>query len=224
MSRDTCTRRTVLRASAGAVAGGAALAASSPASAQQTFDGWLEGVGNYDGVVDETGADEITIEVGAEANGGNYGFGPAAVHVDPGTKVTWEWVAGNHNVVADDGSFESELTGEAGFTFSQTFEEAGVVKYACTPHKAMGMKGVVVVGDAGGGGSGGSGDGGGNSTEQSMAASGSGGSGGGASDGLSTADWSAVGVALAMVAGLLSPFGRAAMRNDGDDRRQRGAR
>ncbi|WP_226011206.1 halocyanin domain-containing protein [Halomicrobium salinisoli] len=216
MSRDTCTRRTVLRTSAGAVAGGAALAASSPASAQASFDGWLDDVGNYDGVVDETGSDEVTVEVGTEANGGNFGFGPAAVRVDPGTTVTWEWVAGNHNVVAEDGSFESELTGETGFTFSQTFEEAGVVKYACTPHRSMGMKGVVVVGDAGGGG--------GSSTEQSMAASGSGGSGGGASDGMSTADWSAVGVALAMVAALLSPLGRAAMRNGGDDRRQRGAR
>ncbi|WP_225335576.1 halocyanin domain-containing protein [Halomicrobium urmianum] len=214
MSRETHTRRTVLRAGAGAVAGGAALSAPSSATAQQSFDGWFDDVGNYDGVVDETGSDEVTIEVGAEANGGSYGFGPAAVRVDPGTTVTWEWVAGSHNVVDEAGNFESELTDEAGFTFSQTFDEAGVVKYACTPHRAMGMKGAVVVGDAGGGG-GGSG---------SAEAAGGGSAGGGASDGLSTADWSAVGVALAMVVGLLSPLGRAAMRNGGDDRRERGAR
>ncbi|WP_435064296.1 halocyanin domain-containing protein [Halobaculum sp. EA56] len=113
----------------------------------ESFDGWFDNVDNYDGVVDETGAGEVTVEVGVEANGGNFGFGPAAVRVSAGTTVVWEWTGngGSHNVVAEDGSFESELVGEAGHTFSHTFEEAGTTKYACTPHKAMGMKGVVVV-------------------------------------------------------------------------------
>jgi hypothetical protein len=52
-----------------------------------------------------------------------------------------------HNVVGQDGSFESELTDEEGHTFSHTFEEAGVYRYVCGPHEAMGMKGAVVVGD-----------------------------------------------------------------------------
>jgi hypothetical protein len=38
------------------------------------------------------------------------------------------------------------LTDESGFTFEQTFDETGVTKYACVPHKMMGMKGAVVVG------------------------------------------------------------------------------
>ncbi|WP_336037977.1 halocyanin domain-containing protein [Halobacterium yunchengense] len=160
------------------------------------FDGWFENVGNFDGVVDETGSDEVTVEVGAEANGGAYGFGPAAVQVDPGTKVVWEWVEGSHNVVADDGSFESELTEESGFTFSQTFEEEGVTKYYCTPHESMGMKGAVVVGSGGssaGGESGGAGDGG----------SGSDGTGAG---GMSMSDVGVLAFAGALVGGLLSPF------------------
>jgi halocyanin-like protein len=142
-------RRTVLRATAAAGAaavGGSAL--SGTASAQESgFASWFSNVGNYDGVVEETGKSEVTIEVGAEANGGQFGFGPAAVRVDPGTTVTWKWVGGTHNVVADNGSYESETTGEQGFTFSQTFEEEGVSKYYCVPHETMGMKGAIVVGD-----------------------------------------------------------------------------
>ncbi|MBV0925869.1 halocyanin domain-containing protein [Halomicroarcula limicola] len=197
MTAETYSRRSVLRAGAGVAVGGAALGNARPARAQTAFDGWLDGVENYDGVVDETGSDSVTIEVGAEANGGNFGFGPAAVRVDPGTTVTWEWVNGSHNVVDDAGNFESEMSGEAGFTFEQTFEETGVVKYFCLPHKSMGMKGVVVVGDAEVGGSGGSGS---------------------ADGGLSNADLGTAALALSLVAGLLSPLAFAPVLKRDDDR------
>ncbi|MGB9965327.1 halocyanin domain-containing protein [Halobacterium sp. CBA1126] len=145
----TVTRRNVLKTTAAAGAAAATGAAFTGAAAAQDggLESWFEGVGNYDGVVDETGKSEVTVEVGVDANGGPYGFGPAAIRVDPGTTVTWEWVEGSHNVAAEDGSFESELTDESGFTFTQTFDEEGVTRYACTPHKTMGMKGAVVVGD-----------------------------------------------------------------------------
>jgi len=112
-----------------------------------TFDGYLDDTSNYDGVVDRTGNEEVTVTVGAEANGGNFGYGPAAVRVSTGTTVVWEWNGRGslHNVAAEDGSFESEQVQEAGHTFSQTFEEAGTVRYYCTPHETLGMKGVVVV-------------------------------------------------------------------------------
>jgi halocyanin-like protein len=111
------------------------------------FDGWFSDVDNYDGVVDETGSDAVTVQVGVDNDGQPYGFGPAAVRVSTGTTVTWEWTGegGAHNVKAEDDSFESELIDEEGFTFEETFEEAGTTKYACVPHKALGMKGVVVV-------------------------------------------------------------------------------
>jgi halocyanin-like protein len=120
---------------------------SSGSGGAQSFDGWMENVGNYDGVVDETGASEVTVTVGAEANGGAFGFGPAAIRVDSGTTVVWEWSGkgGSHNVVANGGAFESEMYSSEGETFSHTFEEAGTTKYACAPHESMGMKGVVVV-------------------------------------------------------------------------------
>jgi halocyanin-like protein len=161
MRSDTATttgmgRRTFLKASAGlAGATAAGATASAPAVAQDSgsgqspFDGWFDNVSNYDGVVDMTGNSEVTVEVGASGNDGNFAFAPAAVRVDPGTTVVWEWTGqgGSHNVVAEDGSFESEMVGEQGHTFEQTVEAEGVTKYACSPHEAMGMKGALVVGD-----------------------------------------------------------------------------
>jgi len=113
-----------------------------------SFDGYLDDADNFDGtVVDETGADEVQVAVGSEANGGYFGFDPAAVRVSSGTTVVWEWTGegGSHNVVDEGGSFSSDLTDESGHTFSQTFDSAGTVKYYCEPHKSLGMKGVVVV-------------------------------------------------------------------------------
>jgi halocyanin-like protein len=111
------------------------------------FDGWMENVGNYDGVVDETGSDEVTVAVGAEGNGGAYAFDPPAVRVSSGTTVVWEWTGqgAQHNVAAEGGGFESDLSSEEGFTFEHTFSESGTYKYVCTPHRTLGMKGVVVV-------------------------------------------------------------------------------
>ncbi|WP_425601419.1 halocyanin domain-containing protein [Halobaculum magnesiiphilum] len=206
---SSMSRRNVLRtALAGGVAAAAGGAATAPAAAQSSggLEEWFSNVDNYDGVVDETGSSSVTVEVGTQANGGAYGFGPAAVRVDPGTTVTWEWTGNgsSHNVVAEGGgSFESELVGDAGHTFEHTFEEAGIYRYACTPHKALGMKGAVVVGDAevGGSGDGGSGDGAGgddggsgtaSATESAdetneSAAGGSGGGGGGGAGGVGDA-------------------------------------
>ena len=146
------TRRNLMKAGAAATATAAGTAGfAGSASAASGLDAWFENTSNYDGVVDETGESEVTIEVGAAGNQGNFAFGPAAVRVDPGTTVVWKWTGKGsaHNVVAEDGSFESEMTGEAGHTFEQTFDEEGVTKYACTPHKTMGMKGAVLVGSAG---------------------------------------------------------------------------
>lgn len=121
--------------------------ASSDSGSNSTFDGWLDGVSNYDSVVDQTGSGSATVQVGVDNGGQPYGFGPAAINVSAGTAVTWEWTGeGNsHNVVDEGGAFESELVSEEGHTFSYTFEETGTYKYSCQPHKTLGMKGVVVV-------------------------------------------------------------------------------
>jgi nitrite reductase (NO-forming) len=133
----------IFDAGAAAAAGGGGTKANTGPS----FDGWFDTVDNYDGVTDATGQDTIEVEVGSQANGGGYGFSPAAVKVDHGATVKWTWTGkgGMHNVEADDGSFKSDMVQEAGHTFEHTFEGHGTTKYYCMPHKAMGMKGAIVV-------------------------------------------------------------------------------
>jgi halocyanin-like protein len=214
-------RRRLLRAGAGAVGAGLVGAGTTGTAAAQSdpFDGWLSSVGNYEGLVDETGTDEVTVEVGVEQGSGAFGFGPAAVRVDPGTTVVWEWTGqgGVHNVAAEAGAdFASETLREEGATFEQTFEEEGVVKYFCQPHRALEMKGVVVVGDVDtgaeviGGGDGGGGGGG---------DSGDGGGGGGDGSGDGSGFVMSLTVGGAIVAAFLSPiiFGLVLMLRDASD-------
>lgn len=154
MGRDqsnqrTLQRRPFLKAGLASLLGGVGLF-SSAVAAQPSFDGWMDDVDNYDGIVDERGSDDISVVVGAEGNNGNFAFEPPAVRIDPGTTIIWEWngLGGAHNVNAmEGGDFESDLTEQEGFTFSHTFEETGIVKYQCDPHAGLGMKGVVIVGD-----------------------------------------------------------------------------
>ena len=158
---------TTRRAFLGALAGTTAAAAlPERVAAAEDLSGWFSDTGNADEVVDRRGQSSVEIAVGASGNSGNLAFAPAAVRVDPGTEVVWTWTGkgGSHNVVAQGGAFESEYYTEAGNTFSHAPSEAGVYRYFCAPHKAMGMKGALVVGDAEvtlSGGSGGSGSGGG---------------------------------------------------------------
>jgi halocyanin-like protein len=107
-------------------------------------ESYLSEAKGYDGsIADETGSSSVTVDVGA---GSGLAFAPAAVRVGTGTTVTWEWTGqgGAHNVVAEDGAFDSGETMNTG-TFEHTFEESGIYTYYCTPHKGVGMKGAIVV-------------------------------------------------------------------------------
>ncbi|AEM56192.1 halocyanin [Haloarcula hispanica N601] len=178
--RADVSRRGFLRTAAGATA---ASAAAGTATAQEgteggdggggggepDYGGFLDQVGNFDGsTVDATGQDTATVEVGVQANGGAFGFGPPAIHVDNGATVQFEWTGngGGHNVVSDgDGPLDSgSAVSSAGVNYEHTFEEDGIYPYVCVPHESLGMKGAVVVGtdypaksSGGGGGSGSSG-------------------------------------------------------------------
>ena len=231
------SRRGVLRAGSAGVLAAAGLTAGSGSAAAQYGD-WLSDVGNYDGTHDYRGQSEVTIEVGAGENG--LRFGPAAVLIDPRTTVVWEWTGagGAHNVVAEDGPFDSgETVGEEGHTFEYSFTDAAsgdAFNYFCSPHRAVGMKGVIAIGEVdddlvspgdeasagdtaagggdaagGGGGAGGTGDGGG------------GGGGGGDGDGgntgepetdtttdnaLSASDIGALALGLGVAGSLLVPL------------------
>ena len=177
--RADVSRRGFLRTAAGATA---VSAAAGTATAQEgteggdgggggepDYGGFLDQVGNFDGTtVDATGQDTATVEVGVQANGGAFGFGPPAIHVDNGATVQFEWTGngGGHNVVSDgDGPLDSgSAVSSAGVNYEHTFEEDGIYPYVCVPHESLGRKGAVVVGtdypaksSGGGGGSGSSG-------------------------------------------------------------------
>lgn len=128
----------------GGVGGGRS---NSDGGSDGSYGGWFEGVGNYDGTVDETGRERVAVTVGTEANGDFYGFAPAAVKVTTGTVVVWRWTGsgGAHNVVAESGAFESAYGTEQGHTFEHTFGSAGTYRYYCKPHLGLGMKGAVRV-------------------------------------------------------------------------------
>ncbi|ESS03299.1 MAG: halocyanin domain protein [uncultured archaeon A07HR67] len=104
----------------------------------------------YEGtIVDYTGEDEVTVDVGAGDIG--FAFGPPAIRIDAGTTVVWEWTGegGAHNVVSEDASatqFDSgDPVDEQGYTFEETFEEAGIQLYYCTPHRGNGKLGGIDV-------------------------------------------------------------------------------
>jgi pseudoazurin len=78
-------------------------------------------------------------------------FLPRVVHIQPGDVVKFIPVDFGHNAESIDGlvpegfaKFKSKLSEP----FEQVFEKEGIYAYKCTPHYAMGMVGVVVVGDA----------------------------------------------------------------------------
>lgn len=68
-------------------------------------------------------------------------FSPEHAKVPVGATVVWK-MASVHNVIAHDGSFESETLG-AGETFEHTFDTAGKFGYHCSLH--AGMDGSVTV-------------------------------------------------------------------------------
>ena len=212
-------RRTVLAAGAGLTA--AAIAPGAATAQSDDLESWLSNARNYDGIVDETGSDAVTVDVGAGSNG--LAFGPAAVRVSPGTTVTWEWTGegGRHNVEEVEGSFSSgDPVGEAGTTFEQTFEEAGEFRYVCVPHETVGMKGAIVVDGSGGGNGGGAagGDGGGSGGDGS-----SGGpvSGGGGESMASSTFVAVAGVLLVPVAFAVGLLGKELLGGDEDEQRVR---
>jgi halocyanin-like protein len=158
-------RREFVRTAGGATGAAATLSATGTVAAQEEggggggaetapdFGGYLDDVGNFGGpgsTVDERGSDTVTVEVGVQANGGAYGFGPPAVHVDNGATVQWDWTGdGSHNVVSNgDGPLDSgDSVSSSGVNYEYTFEEDGIYNYVCLPHEGLQMKGSIVVGE-----------------------------------------------------------------------------
>jgi halocyanin-like protein len=146
-------RREFMRAGAAgsATAAVGVAGAAGTASAQDEEPDWPDEVTdapNYEETEDMRGEDQVEVQVGA---GDGLQFEPAAIWIDEGATVVWEWTGegGAHNVVSTEAEeeFESDTTEEAGFTFEHTFENEGINAYVCEPHDAQDMHGGVAVGD-----------------------------------------------------------------------------
>ena len=73
-------------------------------------------------------------------------FSQEVARVDVGDTINWVPTTKGHNVEMmaspNDMKFKSKVSKEA----SMTFDAPGIYYYLCTPHKGMGMIGLVVVG------------------------------------------------------------------------------
>ncbi|WP_248910324.1 halocyanin domain-containing protein [Halocatena marina] len=107
---------------------------------KQAFDGWFDNTANFDGIVDKTNTEEITVTVGAAGNNGLYAFAPPAIRIESGTTVTWKWTGkgGAHNVVVQEGTFQSKMTEAKGTVFEYLFKNTDVYKYFCEPTRQWG--------------------------------------------------------------------------------------
>ncbi|SMF56489.1 pseudoazurin [Tistlia consotensis] len=81
---------------------------------------------------------------------GMFVFEPSYLEIAPGDSVTFVPVDKGHNAetlpgIAPDGT--EPFKGKFGKEVTVTFEQPGVYGYKCAPHYALGMVGLVVVGD-----------------------------------------------------------------------------
>ena len=112
---------------------------------------WMADANGFDGLRDRRGEEAVTVRVGAGPEG--RALEPAAVLVDRGTTVTWEWVegSGSHYVVdrlrtaAEPDSVPDPRP--APYTESEPFDMVGMTRFACYAHHDQGMVGAVVVTD-----------------------------------------------------------------------------
>lgn len=153
----TGDRRTILRLMAGVTIGGLAGCVGSGGGTDRfvedepDYGDWFDDANGYEGTVDGRGKDRITVMVGAGED--HIAFEPAAVMVDRGTTVVWEWTGegGTHNVAHEpqtrneDPIFLSDPAREAGTTFEWTLDDSGIYRYVCQPHRLVGMKGAITV-------------------------------------------------------------------------------
>ena len=92
---------------------------------------------------------DMTIEMLNKDDAGNKMiYSEELAKVDVGETITWVPISKGHNVEFIAGPDGAELPKKSknGKEVSMTFEVPGIYYYWCTPHKGMGMIGLVVVG------------------------------------------------------------------------------
>ena len=84
-----------------------------------------------------------------DANGNKMVYSKEIAKVAVGDTITWLPASKGHNVefIAVPDGFDIPKKSKNGKEVSITFDVPGIYYYWCTPHKGMGMIGLVVVGD-----------------------------------------------------------------------------
>ena len=92
-------------------------------------------------------AADLTIEMlNKDADGNKMVYSEEIARVDVGDTITWVPTTKGHNVEMIASPNDMKLKSKNGKEVQVTFEEPGLYLYWCTPHKGMGMIGLVVVG------------------------------------------------------------------------------
>ena len=97
-------------------------------------------------------AEDMTIEMlNKRDDGAKMVYSEDIAHIDVGDTITWVPTSKGHNVefIAAPDGWDIPKKSKNNKEVSITFDVAGVYVYQCTPHKAMGMIGLVVVGEGG---------------------------------------------------------------------------
>ena len=95
-------------------------------------------------------AADMTIDMlNKDANGNKMVYSKEIAKVAVGETITWLPASKGHNVeiIAAPDGFDIPKKSKNGKEVSITFDVPGIYYYWCTPHKGMGMIGLVVVGD-----------------------------------------------------------------------------
>ena len=92
-------------------------------------------------------AADMTIEMlNKDAAGNKMVFSEEIARVNIGDTITWLPTTKGHNVEMIASPNDMKLKSKNGKEVKVSFEESGIYYYWCTPHKGMGMIGLVVVG------------------------------------------------------------------------------
>ena len=93
-------------------------------------------------------ASEVTVEMlNKDANGNRMIYSQEILEIAAGSTVKWVPTDKGHNVEIVASPNDMKFKSKNGKEASVTFETPGIYYYWCTPHKGMGMIGLVVVGD-----------------------------------------------------------------------------
>tara|TARA_B100000963_G_scaffold333437_1_gene325762 strand:+ start:114 stop:530 length:417 start_codon:yes stop_codon:yes gene_type:complete len=100
------------------------------------------------GISSQALAADVTIEMlNKDADGNKMVFSEEIVRIGIGDTVTWVPTDKGHNVEMVSSPNDMKFKSKNNKEVSLTFEQTGIYYYWCTPHKGMGMIGLILVGE-----------------------------------------------------------------------------